>query len=53
MFYNIFLSKTQNIRNINTFIGFFHPNGLKKIVTIIWRRNNKKFTLNTNKEKIQ
>lgn len=53
MFYNIFLINKQKFSNISAIFGFFHLTDPKKIVMIIWRRNNKKFTLNTNKEKIQ
>jgi hypothetical protein len=51
MLYNMFLCKMHIFRLIGCFLTVTRFYGLQKKVSTIWRRNNKKFTLESIKEK--
>jgi hypothetical protein len=53
MLYNMFLLNHLIIRCVGRFSYFFYLLATEKMLLIIWRRNNKKVTLKTIREKNQ
>jgi len=53
MFYNMFLDNRQYNSEVGLFTYFFILLATEKMLLIIWRRNNKKVTLKTIREKNQ
>jgi len=53
MFYNMFLPNKVKDNAVSIFSLFYHLRVTKNLLSIIWRRSNKKFTLDTIREKNQ